>query len=205
MLVNAQAHGCLCIVGRQNALPILGVVFLQAVYPPLRVVKTRQRVVVCGCHQGLTLAQKAAQTRIHKAGLTLQPCTLGRFNGLVDQGEGLVRGLLRVPSQRQGGAQQRIHLGRGGFGGQLLAQHLGAPQLAQHLEQQSLHPRAQPHGHCRQGRIAGLPGKNHLQALRDCSQLLPQRDGRRCRCSIAWGRKNLSRHAQGCISNAASF
>ena len=61
LLINSQAHGGLGVIGLQNALPVLRIVFLQALQPPLRMVPACQRIAVRLRHQGITFAQEAAQ------------------------------------------------------------------------------------------------------------------------------------------------
>ena len=101
------------------------------------------QIRIGGRHQGGLLTQKAAQAGVDKASLALQPTGPGRLHGLIDQGEGGVGGLRRIPDQGQGGTQQRIDFVRRFFGGQLGPQRLRPPQVAQHLKQQRLHARAQ--------------------------------------------------------------
>ena len=174
------------VVGPQDLLPVLGVILAQPLDPPRRVVEAGHRVVVGGGHQGVALPQKAAQAAVDERRLGPRGgVVLGGFHGLVDQGEGFVRRLVRVPAQRQGRAQQGISSRGWRAGGQLAAQGIGAAQLPQHLEQQGLHPGAQTPIHRRKGRRARLAAADGLQGSRHSGQLLPQRYRAR-RCSARW-------------------
>ena len=123
---------------------MLGVVLAQALHPPGRMVPARHGVVVGGRHQGVALAQKAAQAAVDKAGLVQRRvAAFGRFNRLVDQRVGGVRRVLFRASQRQRDAQQRIGFGRRRAFGELLAQRFSAAQPAQGVKGQRLNAGAQ--------------------------------------------------------------
>jgi len=155
---------------------MLRMVLAQPLDPPRRVVEAGHRVVVGGGHQGVALPQKAAQAAVDERRLGPRGgVVLGSLHGLVDQGEGFVGRLVRVPAQRQGRAQQRIGSGWRRAGGQLPTQGVGAAQLPQHLEQQGLDPGAQSRIDRREGRRARLAAANGLQGPRNSGQLLPQR------------------------------
>ena len=175
MQIHAQRHGGVLLVGRDDGLPLRGPVLAQPLQPPGRVVAAGHRVGLDGGQQCLTLTQKAAQTGVDEARLACHGATLGRFHRLVHQGEGRIGRAGFVPGQGQGRAQQRIERRGRGARGQLLAQRLRPPQLAQHLKQQRLHARAQAGRHGGQGCAAGVPSAHGLQGLGGGAQLLPQR------------------------------
>ena len=175
LFIDPQHHGCVGIVGLQDLLPVLGVVLAQALHPPGRMVPARHGVVVGGRHQGVALAQKAAQAAVDERGLRARGrVVLGRLHRLVHQGKGFVGRGLWVPAQRQRAAQQGIGGGCGGAGGQLSAQGLGTPGLAQDLEQQGLHAGAQSSIHRRQRCCARLPATDCLQGACHCREQPPQ-------------------------------
>ncbi|MPM99607.1 hypothetical protein SDC9_146799 [bioreactor metagenome] len=174
LCIHAQRHGRLGIVGRQNGLPIPGMVFPEPGNPPGRVIPDGHWIAVGRAHQGIALAQKAAQAGIDETGLRACRAILGGFHGLVDQGEGRIRGLRLIPGQSQRRAQQGTDLGCRCARRQLLLQRLGTSQIAQHLEQQGLHSRTQALRHLCQHSLAGLATQDAVQGLGHCIQLLPQ-------------------------------
>ena len=140
-------------------------------------VPLRDRVLVGGGDQRITLAQKTAQAGVDEPGLTAhRRVALGGLDGLTHQRERRIRSRLFLPRQRECGAQQVVHTRRRIARSQLLAQRLRAAQLAQCLEQQGLHAGTQTaldlfeHG---RGRLALAHG---LQALGGRVELLPQGD-----------------------------
>ncbi len=128
---------------------------LQALDPPARMVPARDRIAVSGRQQRFALAQEAAQAGVDEVGLGAGGgIALGGFHRLVDQGERLVVAVLRIPGQRQRGAQQRVGRRRRRPLGQ---QCLGPAQIAQCLEGQRLRRRPQGRvqpGQRRRGRFA---------------------------------------------------
>ena len=178
MLIYSQCHGCMPVVGLQNLLPVLRMVLAQAVNPPPRMVPAGQRIAVRLRHQRITLSQKATQAGIDERCLRLgSGVALGGFDCLVNQGEGIVRGGIRIPAKRQRRAQQGIYGRARRAGGELAAQHFGTPHLPQHMEQQRLHTWAQGRLHGGQGGCARLAAANGCQGARHTGQLLPQCKG----------------------------
>ena len=67
--VDAQGHGCAVIGGAQQRLPMVRVLGLQERNPPIGVVPLGLQLAIGRFHQGIALAQEAAQAGIDKAGV----------------------------------------------------------------------------------------------------------------------------------------
>ena len=175
--VHAQRHRCGLLARLQHRLPVLRVVGLQPLDPPARVVPAGHRVAVGGAHQGVALAQKAAQAGIDEARLRSHAgVVLGRLDRLVHQGEGLVGCAWRIPGQGQSREQQRVGCGRWRAAGQPGAQRLRATELAQRMKRQRLRRRAQ-RGLRGGQRLGGrAAGQHRLQNAGGSLKLPPERN-----------------------------
>ena len=101
---------------------MLGVVFAQAVHPPLGVVPHSLRVGVGLGNQRIAFPQKTPQATVDEAGLVGGGfAAFGRFDSLVDQRVRCVRSIFFTPYQGENHAQQGIGLWRRRPFGQLLA------------------------------------------------------------------------------------
>jgi hypothetical protein len=141
--IDPQRHRRLGVVGCKNRLPVQGMIRLQPLDPPCRVVPACHWVGIRCSHQPLTLPKKSAQAGVDEAGAGAQGgVALGGLDSLIDQGEGLIGRLLRIGSQSQRGAQQRIDSRRWRSARQFPAQRLGATLDAHHMKGQRLHPGA---------------------------------------------------------------
>ena len=157
--VDPQRHGGGLLCQGQQPLPILRVVFLQALDPPTRVVPLGWQIAVGLMDQIFAFAHEAAQTSVDEATLRLRLPVLARgLDGLVHQGEDRIRRIGVLPAQRQSSAQQGVYRRWRRFGGQTFAQCGGAAQLPEHLKTQGLNARAQRvrHGVQLRGQRAAL-------------------------------------------------
>ena len=177
LCIDPQHHRRLGVVGAQDVLPLPGMVVLQVVDPPARVVPQGQGLLGGRGDQRFLFPQKAAQAGVDEA--RLRPhrrAALGGLDRLVDQGEGLVGRILGPPDQRQGGAQQRVGQRRRGAAGQLAAQRLGLAQPAQHMGNQCPCAGPQRRRHRLQRHRRRLAAAHRRQRLGGGLQLLPQGD-----------------------------
>ena len=156
---------------------MLGMLALQALDPPARMVPQRLGVAVGGSYQRHALAQETAQAGVDKIGVGRgRKIALEGFDRLVDQGESVIGRGLFIPGQGQGHAQERVGGGRGHAADQAAAQGLRAAQIAPDVKGQRLHARAQwrSHGFHRCGaRAAVAHGSDHGSGG---LQLAPQRN-----------------------------
>ena len=165
-LVDAQHQRCRRLAGRQHRLPVLGMVAPHALDPPGRVVVAGLPVGIHLGHQIGLLAQKPAQAGVDHARLRSHAAhrTCSR-HGLIDHGECVIAGLGRIvlpalhrrcrigrQQQRQRRTQQRGHRCWRWLVGQHGQQRTRCTQVAQGMEGQRLHARAQRAGHLGQGR-----------------------------------------------------
>ena len=181
-LVDTQAQGRAAVVGLQNRLPGLRMVFADTVNPPLRMVPDSLGFALARGQHGLAFAQKPAQTAVDETRLVSGFfALLGSFYRLVHQGVSGIKRLIDLRGQRQRHTQQGISLRRWLAADQLLAQSLGQTQPAQRMKAQGLNAGPQVgckalqlgcHGaagaHCHQQRSGALQlqPKRHLLCVR---------------------------------------
>jgi hypothetical protein len=158
-------------------------VALELLDPPARMVPLRDRFLVGDGDEFVALPKKSAQARVDEAGLRPgRRVALGRFDGLVDQREGLVGCAFGVPGKAERRAEQGVGQRRRRALGQVAAQRLGAAEPAQHLEAERLHagPQRGLDGLERDG--ARGAGANRRQRPCRQLQLAPERWLQRGRC-----------------------
>ena len=214
--VHAQGHGGRLLGARQQVLPVLRVVALQALDPPQRMVPERLRVGIGLRHQGCALTQEASQAGVDEPGLCLGLTLAARgLHRLADQGVTRVRRLGFIPAQGQGAAQQGIHRGRRFAVGQQRTQGPCTSQLPHDLKTQGLYARAQgrrhriqlrrerfarPHRlHSGSGVLKQLPqGWRLYRRAHAMTPLMPARAGKRKTCTGCMCKRVASQLAGAC-------
>ena len=191
--IDSQGHHRWRLRHLQNVRPLLGVVLLQALDPPKRVLVHGLGLAADGLKDLFSLSEKAPQDRIEHG--TLTRCVhirFGRLHRLIDQGVGLIGQVLVIAHQRQAHAQQVIDLGGRFFSDQVRTDGLGQAPLPQAQKKERLNTRLETHVQAQQHRRGGAP-KHHLvdQFGREVQEL-PQGLGER-RAAIVlgvWGRRS---------------
>ena len=162
--VDAQRHWRTAVIGRQQGLPVLRPIGLQAIHPPLGMVGAPRYRPLGDLEHRRLLAHEAAQYCVDECGTGGQ--ALARSGDRVIDQRVIGVGRFAVgPQQRQRAHQQRVDRFRRRLRCQPLACGLRLPEAPQHMKTQRLHARPNFAWALRQHFRQRAPGSHRLDCV----------------------------------------